>query len=72
MRTRWFAPKRNMFEIVSLSLCSSKVLDQEPDKLDVALQDITEADVVFLYRSSEAFWYIIEVRLKELEKGAAG
>lgn len=60
--------QRNLSDTVSVSAYSSKALEQEPEQLDAALQEAAEADILFLYRSSEAFWESIEERLKDLGK----
>ncbi|MBW1740950.1 MAG: cobaltochelatase subunit CobN [Deltaproteobacteria bacterium] len=60
---------RNVADILQVSAYSSKALEQEPDRLDAILQEASEADILFLYRSSEAFWESNEERLKDLGKG---
>lgn len=43
---------------------SSRVLDSEPDKLEKALKEIEESDILFFYRSNEAVWEEIEKKVK--------
>ena len=59
---------KNVAEIVEVSAYSSRALEQKPEKLDAALAGAASADIIFLYRSSERFWEIIEDRLRELGK----
>ena len=59
---------KNTDDILQLSAYSSKALEQNPEKLDAALQEAANADIIFLYRSSEQFWESIEKRVKELGK----
>ena len=60
--------QQNLSDIISLSVYSSKVVEQRPDKLDAVLCEAAGADMLFFYRSSEPFWEIMENRIKDLEK----
>lgn len=51
---------------IELKLFSSRTLDSDPSKYEEALQDLKEADLILLYRSSEHFWEIIERELEEI------
>lgn len=59
---------KNTNDILQLSAHSSKTLDEDPEKLDKVLQETANADIIFLYRSSEQFWEGIEKSLEELGK----
>ncbi|MFH1860969.1 MAG: cobaltochelatase subunit CobN, partial [bacterium] len=45
---------------------SAKRLQEEPKRLEAALEEAKSADIIFLYRSTEGFWETIEKRLQEL------
>jgi len=49
-----------------LTVFSSKILENDPLKVDEALDELKSADAILLYRSSEGFWDAIEERLKEI------
>ena len=55
---------KNTNDILQISAHSSKMLEQDPEKLDAVLQEAANADIIFLYRSSEQFWEGIEKNLK--------
>jgi len=59
---------RNVADILEVSAYSSKVLEEDPEKVDAVLQEAADADIIFLYRSSEGFWEVIEDQLRELGK----
>ena len=59
---------RNVADILEVSAYSSKVLEEDPEKVDAVLKEAADADIIFLYRSSEGFWEVIEDQLRELGK----
>ena len=59
---------RNLADILEVSAYSSKVLEEDPEKVDAVLKEAACADIIFLYRSSEGFWEVIEDQLRELGK----
>ena len=58
----------NLAGILEVSAYSSRVLEEDPEKVDAVLKEAADADIIFLYRSSEGFWEIIEEQMKELGK----
>jgi len=51
---------------LDLKAFSSKTLENDPSKLEEALRELKDADVILLYRSSEGFWDTVEEQLKEI------
>jgi cobaltochelatase CobN len=51
-----------------LRLFPAKGLEDAPDRQEQALRELADADCVFLYRATEAFWEELEPRLKEIGK----
>jgi len=59
---------RNVADILEVSAYSSRVLEEDPERLDAVLKEAANADIIFLYRSSEGFWEVIEDQIEELGK----
>lgn len=59
---------RNVENLVQLKTYSSRKLEEEPERIETILRGAAEADIIFLYRSSENFWETIEKRLQEIGK----
>jgi len=59
---------RNLTDVLELTAYSSKKLEEEPERIDTALSEAAEADVIFLYRSADTFWDSIENHFRELGK----
>jgi len=55
-------------DFVELNACSSKALEVAPEKIDETLEMLSQSDIIFLYRSTEGIWEIMEKRLKEIGK----
>ncbi|HAV42442.1 TPA: cobalt chelatase [bacterium] len=55
-------------DFVEIRAYSAKRLEQEPERLDSVLEEAACADCIFLYRSTEGFWEMIEDRLQALGK----
>jgi cobaltochelatase CobN len=53
-------------DFLDLKAFSSKTLENDPSRLEEALRELREADVILLYRSSEGFWDTVEEQLKEI------
>ncbi len=49
----------------SVKVYSVRALENEREKLDNALRDVEDADILFFYRSNESVWEEIERKLKE-------
>jgi cobaltochelatase CobN len=47
-------------------LYNAQSLEQDPDKMGEFLQSMGESDVVFLYRSNELFWEILDKKIKSI------
>ncbi|HIE30272.1 TPA: cobaltochelatase subunit CobN, partial [Candidatus Poribacteria bacterium] len=45
---------------------SSKLLEREPAKIEEALEELSKADLILLYRSQSSIWEKLEPKLKEL------
>jgi cobaltochelatase CobN len=58
----------NVSDRMEIKAYSSKRLEEAPEKIESVLEEAAGADVLFLYRASEAFWEGIEERLKELRE----
>lgn len=54
--------------LMQVKVYSSKRLEEAPERLDSVLAEAAEADLLFLYRSTEGFWESIESRLRELRE----
>ena len=51
-------------DALDLRVFSSKTLENDPLRVDDALDELKSADVILLYRSSEGFWEAVENRLR--------
>jgi cobaltochelatase CobN len=52
-----------------LKIFSNRTFEENPAKIEEALNALEEADLILLYRTNDLFWEEIEKRLKELGKG---
>ena len=59
---------RDLSDQMEIKVYSSKKLEEAPERLDRVLEEASDSDVLFLYRSSEGFWEAIEPRLGELRE----
>lgn len=48
-----------------IKVYSARVLDSKPERLDEVLKEIKDADILFLYRSTEPVWEEIEKTIKK-------
>lgn len=53
-------------DFLDLKAFSSKTLENDPSRLEEALRELRDADIILLYRSSEGFWDTVEEQLKEI------
>jgi len=53
---------------LDLTIFSSKTLEKEPEKTEKILETLKDADIIFLYRSSEPVWETIEKELQVIGK----
>ncbi|MEW6619132.1 MAG: cobaltochelatase subunit CobN [bacterium] len=53
---------------VELKAYASRILEQEPERIERVLEEAAASDIILLYRSTEGFWETIEGRIKELGK----
>ncbi len=53
---------------LNLKVFSSTRLNDEPEELDRAMVEIKTADAIFLYRSTEGFWDMLQEKLAELHE----
>jgi len=63
-----FSQASGCVEGVEMALFSSKSIERSPEVFNKALNSLKEADVLFLYRSTESFWDNIEAEFKKLGK----
>ena len=61
---RMFQKAANNIPDISMELFSAKKLEKSDEELQKALQSLRNADVIFLYRSSEICWETIEPEIK--------
>ncbi len=54
--------------IMDIKIFSSRSLEMEPEKIELALKEVETAQAVLLYRSTESIWDMIEKRLQEIGK----
>lgn len=54
-------------DFLDMKIYASKALEREPSLVDEAVQECRNADIVFLYRSSESFWETVEENLKSMD-----
>lgn len=59
---------KNVKDIIEIKLYSSRTLEQKPEIIEKFLKETEDANLIFLYRSTESFWEIIEKNLQELGK----
>ena len=57
---------QNLSDLVELTAYSTKKLEEEPERLAAVLKEAAEADILFIYRSSENFWDTIEEEIRQL------
>ncbi len=67
--TRMFGKASENIRSLETDLFSSKSMDRSADYYQKAVRSIKEADIVFLYRTSEGFWEDFEKEIKGLDKG---
>ncbi|MDP2993294.1 MAG: cobaltochelatase subunit CobN, partial [Deltaproteobacteria bacterium] len=53
-------------DFLDLKAFSSKTMENDPSRLEEALRELRDADIILLYRSSEGFWDTVEEQLKEI------
>jgi len=56
---------KNLKGILEISVYSARVLEKESERFEKAIKELSNADLIFFYRSSEAIWERIEKFLKE-------
>lgn len=54
--------------LMDVRIFSSKRLEEEPEKMDVALKEAETVDAIVLYRSTEPVWEMLEKNLRETGK----
>ena len=54
--------------LMDVKIYSSRRLEEEPEKIEVALKEAETADAILLYRSTETIWEMMEKRLLEIGK----
>lgn len=53
---------------LDLRIFSARTLEENPEKVEEALESLEKAELVLLYRTNDLFWEGIEKKLKELGK----
>lgn len=66
--TRMFGRASEGISSFEMDLFSAKKMDRSDDYYQEAAQSIKNADIIFLYRTSEGFWEDFEKEVKELDK----
>ncbi len=60
-----FRASKNLRNVIDMEVHSARSLDNDPERLDRVLNRLSDADLVFLYRSVESFWDRVERLLRE-------
>jgi len=58
----------NLKGVMDVRIHSSRRLEEEPEGIELALNEASSADAILLYRSTEPIWEMIEKRLQEIGK----